>query len=77
MSPSVLGDQVCCREGCAGAAAALHHLENIGVVVAEMLTLSELTRIEIHGPAAEIDQLREPLVHLSPAIFVLCCGIER
>lgn len=74
---TVLGDQVFCREGYAGAAATLHHLENVVAVVAEMLTLSDLIRLEIHGPAAEIDPLREPLAHLSPAFFVLCCGIER
>ena len=74
---SVLGDQVFCREGYAGAAATLHHLENVGAVIAEMLTVSELTRLEFHGPAAEIDQLREPLAHLSPAFFVLRCGVER
>lgn len=74
---SVLGDQVFCREGYAGAAATLHHLENVGAVIAEMLTVSVLTRLEIHGPAAEIDQLREPLAHLSPAFFVLRCGVER
>jgi hypothetical protein len=42
-----------------------------------MLTVADLTRLEFHGPAAEIDQLREPLGHLNPAWFVLRCGIER
>ncbi len=74
---SVLDDQVFCREGYRGAAATLHHLENVGPVIAEMLTLSEMTRLEFHGPAAEIDQLREPLAHLNPAFFVLRCGIDR
>jgi quinol monooxygenase YgiN len=74
---SVLDDQVFCREGYAGAAATLHHLENVGAVIAEMLTISELTRLEFHGPAAEIDQLREPLAHLSAAFFVRRCGIDR
>ena len=74
---SVLGDEVFCREGYVGAAAVLHHLANVGAVIAEMLTISEMTRLEFHGPAAEIDQLREPLAHLNPAFFVLRCGIER
>lgn len=74
---SVLGDQVFCREGYSGAAATLHHLENVGAVIAEMLTISEMTRLEFHGPAEEIDQLREPLAHLNPAFFVLRCGIGR
>jgi quinol monooxygenase YgiN len=74
---SVLGDLVFCREGYAGAGATLHHLANVGAVIEEMLTVSEMTRLEFHGPAAEIDQLREPLAHLNPAFFVLRCGIER
>ncbi len=74
---SVLDDVVFCREGYSGAAATLHHLGNVGEVIDEMLTISELTRLEFHGPAAEIDQLREPLAHLNPAFFVLSLGIER
>ena len=45
----------------------LHHLENIGGVLEEMLTLSDLTRLEFHGPAGEIDLLREPLAQASDA----------
>ena len=74
---TVLGDEVFCREGYAGAAGVLHHLENIGEVLAEMLEISDLTRLEFHGPAEEIDQLREPLGHLNPAFFVLRCRVER
>ena len=74
---TTLGDRVFCREGYAGAAGVLHHLENVGEILAEMLTLSDLERLEFHGPAAEIDQLRGPLGHLEPAFFVLACGVER
>ena len=74
---TVLGDEVFCREGYAGAAGVLHHLENIGEILTKMLEVSDLTRLEFHGPAAEIDQLREPLGHLNAAFFVLRCGVER
>jgi len=74
---TVSGDAVFCREGYEGAAGALAHLENVGELLKEMLTLSDLTRLEFHGPAAEIDQLRGPLGHLNPAWFVLRHGIER
>lgn len=74
---SVLGDEVFCREGYAGAAGVLHHLENIGEVLAEMLTHADLSRLEFHGAAEEIDQLREPLGHLNPAFFVVKCGVPR
>jgi len=74
---TVLGDEVFCREGYVGAAGVLHHLENVGAVLGEMLTISDLTRLEFHGPAEEIDKLREPLGHLNPAFFVLKAALER
>ena len=72
---SSLGDVIFCREGYEGAQGVNHHLENIGEVLAEMLSLSDLTRLEFHGPAEEIDQLRGPLAHLNANWFVLRCGI--
>lgn len=74
---TVLDDAVFCREGYAGAAGVLQHVENIGEILGEMLTVSDLTRLEFHGPAAEIDQLRGPLGHLNPAWFVLRHGVTR
>ena len=74
---TVLDDAVFCREGYMGAAGVLHHLENVAAALGEMLTISELTRLEFHGPAEEIALLREPLGHLNPAFFVRRCGIER
>jgi quinol monooxygenase YgiN len=74
---TVSGDMVFCREGYEGAAGVLAHLENVGELLKEMLTISELARLEFHGPAEEIDQLRGPLAHLNPGWFVLRCGIER
>lgn len=74
---TVLGDTVFCREGYAGAAGVLEHLDNVGEILGEMLLIADLTRLEFHGPAAEIDQLREPLGHLDAAFFVRRCGVER
>lgn len=74
---TVLEDRVFCREGYAGAAGVLAHLENVGEVLGRMLGMSDLTRLEFHGPAAEIDQLRGPLAHLEAEFFVLHSGIER
>ena len=72
---TVLDDVVFCREGYEGAAGVLEHLQNIGEILGEMLTVSDLTRLEFHGPAEEIDRLREPLGHLDAAWFVRRCGI--
>lgn len=74
---TALDDVIFCREGYVGAAGVMAHLENIGEILAEMLTHSDLTRLEFHGPAAEIDELRVPLGHLDPAWFVLQCGVPR
>jgi len=74
---TVCDDMVFCREGYEGSAGTLAHLENVGELLKEMLTISDLTRLEFHGPASEIDQLRGPLGHLNPAWFVLGHGMER
>ncbi len=74
---TVNGDEVFCREGYIGAAGTLAHLENVGPVIAKMLQVSDMTRLEFHGPAAELDQLREPLAHLGAAYFELRGGIPR
>ena len=68
---TVNGDEVFCREGYVNAEALLEHLENVGAMLAAALTMAELIRIEVHGPAAELAKLREPLAHLNPAWFVL------
>lgn len=68
---TVLDDQVFCREAYKDAAGVLAHLENVGPILERMLGISELTRLEFHGPAEEIDRLREPLADLNPDFFVL------
>src|SRR5215510_11695838 len=68
---SINGDEVFCREGYVNAEALLAHLENVGAMLAQALTMTELIRIEVHGPAAELVKLKEPLAHLKPARFEL------
>ena len=67
---TVNGDEVFCREGYAGAEALLAHLENVGELLTEAFKIADLTRLEVHGPASELDKLRGPLAHLKPAWFV-------
>ncbi len=74
---SFLGNTAHCREGYDDAAGILAHLENVGDLLAQALSLAELVRLEVHGPAAEIDKLREPLASLNPQFFVLEAGIRR
>lgn len=68
------GQTAHCREGYVDAAGVLAHLENVGEILGEALKLSELSRLEVHGPASEIDQLRKPLAELNPQFFVLEAG---
>jgi hypothetical protein len=70
---TVNGDEIFCREGYTDAEGILAHLDNVSAPLAEMLTMADLTRIEVHGPAAELDKLKGPLAHLNPAWFATEC----
>ena len=74
---TINGDEVFCREAYADAGAALAHLGNVGALLDQMLALSDLIRLEIHGPAEELAHLREPLAKLNPAWFAFECGLKR
>jgi quinol monooxygenase YgiN len=71
------GDQAHCREGYADAEGVLAHLENIGPLLEQILQVADLTRLEVHGPADELDQLYSPLADLDPQYFTLECGFRR
>src|SRR2546421_1237973 len=68
---TVNGDEVFCREGYTDAEGLLAHLENIGALLAEALKIADLIRLEVHGPAVELEKLRGPMAHLKPAWFTL------
>jgi quinol monooxygenase YgiN len=68
---TVNGDEIFCREGYTDAEGVLAHLDNVGALLAEMLTMADLTRVELHGPATELEKLKKPLAHLNPAFFAL------
>lgn len=71
------GDEAFCREGYVNAKATLAHLENVGDLLKRALELSELLRLEVHGPEQELAQLREPLGGLNPRFFRLEYGFRR
>ena len=55
------GDQAHCREGYRDAAGILAHLENVGPLLDEALTMAEITRLEVHGrPVANREALANP-----------------
>jgi quinol monooxygenase YgiN len=71
------GDVVFCRETYVDAEALLAHVAHVGALVDRLLTLSNLDRVEVHGPAAELAKLKEPLAGLKPTWFFHECGVPR
>lgn len=71
------GDQAHCREGYEDAEGVLAHLEHVGFLLEEALKIADLTRLEIHGPEAQLAKLREPLAGLNPQFFTLEYGFRR
>jgi hypothetical protein len=69
------GDEFFCREGYTGAAGALAHLDNVSALLGEMAKLADLERLEIHGPAAELDKMKPLLGNLNPMWFARECGL--
>lgn len=74
---SLDGDEVHCREGYKDAEGLLAHLENVGALIGEALTISEIVRLEVHGPDAELEKLRGPMADLSPRFYALEYGFRR
>ena len=67
---TINGDEIFCREGYAGAEGLLAHLDNVGALLAEVLKISDLIRLEVHGPADELEKLKGPLAQFKPVWFV-------
>ena len=72
---TINGDMVFCREAYADAAGTLAHLQNVGPLLEQMFKVSDLARLEIHGPAAELEKLKEPLAAYNAEWFAYECGI--
>ena len=74
---SFSGDEVHCREGYEDADGLLAHIDNVGALLQEALHISQLTRLEVHAPEAELARLREPMAPLKPQWFALEGGFRR
>lgn len=74
---TICENTVFCREAYADGNSALTHLGNVDALLKKGLEISDLLRLEIHGPAAELDKLRESLKDLPVDWFVLECGLEK
>ena len=74
---TIAEDVIFCREMYAGAEGALAHVANVGALLEAALKISDLVRLELHGPAAELEKLKGPLAAFRPAWFVRACGVGR
>ncbi|MEC5125317.1 hypothetical protein VSU19_01035 [Verrucomicrobiales bacterium BCK34] len=68
---TISGETVFCREAYVGSEGALAHLANVDDIIQAALEISDLIRLEIHGAAAELDKMREPLKELPVEWFEL------
>ena len=48
----------------------------MGDLIAELLKLADLARLEFHGPADELEKLKGPAADLKPEWYALECGRE-
>jgi quinol monooxygenase YgiN len=71
------GDQLFCREAYEDAEGVQAHLENCGALLGEFLKIADLTRIEIHGPADELEKLKPTFEEMNPEYYLCECGIGR
>lgn len=74
---SINGNIVHCREGYADAEGVLAHMQNVGELLQQALAISDLERLEIHGPAEELAKLKEPLADLDISYYTLELGFRR
>jgi quinol monooxygenase YgiN len=74
---TINGDEVLCREGYIDAEGLRAHLANVDALLKEALKIADLYRLEVHGPAEQLDELRGPLAELKPTWFVRECGVEK
>lgn len=71
------GDLAHCRESYQNAQALLAHLANVDDLISEALKIATLARVEVHGPAGELDRLRGPLADLKAQFFTLELGFRK
>lgn len=55
----------------------LTHLANAGAILEESLKIAGLTRLEMHGPEAELAKLRQPMATLNPQFYALEYGFRK
>lgn len=73
---SISGDMAFCREAYVDAAALLLHIDNVGKHLEASSEISEIARIEVHGPAEELAKLKAPLADLPVEYYEHVAGAQ-
>merc|ERR1712150_339622 len=73
------GDALYCREAYRDAAAALHHLKNVGSCIGAILAagVAKLDSISITGPAAELAKVKPDTEKLGTKYFAIHSGFQQ
>lgn len=74
---SIGGGQAFCREAYEDAEGLLKHLGNVNTQLGEALEISNIVRIEVHGPADELEKLKQPLAELPVNYYTHVAGLKR
>ncbi|MBX2885118.1 MAG: hypothetical protein KTR32_34490 [Granulosicoccus sp.] len=74
---SFSGQRAHCREGYNSAEGILAHLANVDSLLKQALAIASLDLLEVHGPASELEKLKEPLAELNPTYFTMETGFRR
>ena len=70
------GDTLFCREGYLDSEAVLAHLSNVASCNG-LATCTRLRRLEIHGPAPQLEKLRKPAEQMKAQCFERHAGFQR
>jgi quinol monooxygenase YgiN len=74
---SANGDEIHCRQGYPDAEGFLEHVANVRHLFEEAITISDCSRIAIHGPEDELDKLRGPMEGVPLQYFPLTSSFRR
>jgi hypothetical protein len=74
---SVNGEEYHCRQGFLNAEGFLEHATNVGHLFEEASTISDCSRLAIHGPEKELEKVRGPMAETPLQYFILTNSFRR
>jgi quinol monooxygenase YgiN len=70
-------DEIHCRQGYLNADGFLEHAANVRHIFEEAMTISDCTRLAIHGPEEELEKLKGPMEGIPLQYFSLTSSFRR